>query len=82
MDIRVKGFYRVVLGGFMPGVSAIDGYKTYILAAIGIIVAVVGHYWGPLQIGQVTVPQFSWNDVLGIAWKSGVIGALRHGYGK
>lgn len=61
--------------------TALAGSKTYILAALGIIVAVVGHFWGPINIGNLTIPQMSWNEVWQIVWGGGLFAALRHGVG-
>lgn len=59
--------------------SKLNGNKTYILAVLGIVVAVAGHFWGPFQIGDLQVPQFTWNQIVSIAWGSGLFAALRHG---
>jgi hypothetical protein len=62
--------------------GAIDGYKTYILAAFGILVAVVGHFWGPFNIGSVTIPAMTWNEVWNIVWNGGLFALLRNGVSK
>lgn len=62
--------------------SSIDGYKSYILAAIGILVSLVGHVWGPITIAGAQIPQQSWSDVWKVVYASGVISALRHGISK
>lgn len=60
--------------------QALDGYKTYTLAGLGILVALCGHFWGPIALpGGTAVPQMSWNEVWSIAWNSGLFAALRHG---
>lgn len=59
--------------------AAIQGYKTYILAVVGIIVAVVGHFWGPITIGSVSIPQMTWDQVWAVVWNGGLFAALRHG---
>lgn len=62
--------------------TALNGKKTYILSVLGILVAVAGHFWGPFSIGSLSVPQFSWNEIVSIAWGSGMFSALRHGVAK
>jgi len=62
--------------------DAINGYKTYILAGLGIVIALVGHFWGPLNIAGGTIPKESWNDVWSAVQASGIIAALRHGIAK
>ncbi len=56
--------------------TAIDGYKTYTLAGLGILVALSGHFWGPFNLGTLTVPAFSWPDVWNIIWNGGLFSAL------
>jgi len=60
---------------------ALDGYKTYSLAALGILVGLCGHFWGPFNLGALTVPQFSWPEVWSIVWNGGLFAALRNGVG-
>lgn len=59
--------------------EALKGSKTYVLAVLGILVAVAGHFWGPINIGTLTIPQMSWNEVWAIVWNGGLFAALRHG---
>lgn len=61
--------------------GALDGYKTYILAGLGIFVAVAGHFWGPFSIGNLQVPAFTWGEVWNLVWNGGLVAALRHGIG-
>lgn len=56
--------------------DAVDGYKTYILAALGIVVAVAGHFFGPFALGSLQVPQFSWGEVWNIVWNGGLFSFL------
>lgn len=63
-------------------IDAVAGYKTYILAGLGIVVAVAGHFWGPFQLGALTVPVFTWTEVWDTAWKGGLFSALRAGVQK
>ncbi len=62
--------------------AAIDGKKTYIVSILGIIVALVGHFWGPLTFGGVQIPQESWNDVWKAVQLSGLASTLRHAISK
>ena len=72
----------VIQMGLDKIVSAIDGYKTYVLAGVGIVVALVGHFWGPVTIAGAQIPQESWSDVWKVVYASGIISALRHGVSK
>ena len=63
-------------------IHAVEGSKTYILAALGVSVAVLGHFFGPFSIGTLTVPAFSWNEVWDIVWNGGLFAFLRMGVKK
>ena len=56
--------------------AALEGYKTYCLAGVGILIAIVGHFWGPVDVGSLQIPAFSWNDVFQVAWQSGLFSFL------
>jgi hypothetical protein len=62
--------------------AAINGYKTYVLAGVGIVVSLVGHFWGPVTLAGGTIPTQSWSDVWKVIYASGIISALRHGISK
>jgi hypothetical protein len=62
--------------------NAIDGYKTYILAALNVAAALAGHFWGPIQIAGGTIPKESWNDVWAVVNATGFVTLLRHGISK
>ena len=59
--------------------GALAGYKTYILAVVGILIALIGHFWGPVQIGSLSIPQMTWNEVWNVVWNGGLFAALRTG---
>lgn len=54
----------------------LDGYKTYVLAVLGILIALAGHFWGPFTMGAVTIPAFTWPDVWNVLWNGGLFSAL------
>ena len=56
--------------------DALNGWKTHILAGLGIFIALAGHFWGPFNLGSLTVPQFQWGDVWQIIWNGGLFSAL------
>lgn len=57
--------------------ASLEGWKTYILAFLGIIVAIAGHFWGPFQLMDgVYVPPLSWNEVFNVIWTGGLFSAL------
>lgn len=56
--------------------TALDGYKTYTLAALGILIALTGHFWGPYNLAGQTIPQFTWPQVWDTIWTSGLFSAL------
>lgn len=56
--------------------AALDGYKTYVLAVFGILVALIGHFWGPVQIGAISIPQMDWPAVWNVVWNGGLFSAL------
>lgn len=59
--------------------NALSGYKTYLLAGVGVAVALTGHFAGPVQVGSLTIPAMSWNDVWNVVWNGGLFSALRAG---
>ena len=59
--------------------NALKGCKTYILASIGAIVAIVGHFWGPISVGGVSLPQVSLDDMWKAIWAVASLASLRHG---
>lgn len=59
--------------------AALAGYKTHSLVVVGILVALLGHFYGPLDIGTLKIPQFSWEEVFKIIWNGGLFSALRSG---
>lgn len=62
--------------------GALDGSKTYLLASLGIVVALAGHFWGPFNLGALSVPAMGWSDVWTVVWQSGLFSALRSGVAK
>ncbi len=62
--------------------AALSGYKTYTLAGIGVVVALAGHFWGPFQLGALSVPAMSWPEVWQVVWNGGLFSALRAGVAK
>ena len=59
--------------------AAVQGKKTYILAALGAIVAIVGHFWGPITIAGTTIPAESSQDMWKAIWAVASLASLRHG---
>lgn len=59
--------------------GSINGYKTYILAVLGALVAVLGHFWGPFTIANVPIPQVSTDDMWKAVWAVASLASLRHG---
>lgn len=75
-----KYFIQREVEKIMPRfMDALQGKKTYILALLGVLVAIAGHFWGPLDIGAVHIPQFSWDQIWNIIWNAGLFGTVRHG---
>ena len=56
--------------------TKLEGKKTYITAGIGILVALVGVLWGPIEIGGLTIPEYSVNEFFSILWASGLFAFL------
>lgn len=59
-----------------------EGKKTYIVSAIGVIVALAGHFFGPFGVGEVQIPKMEWTQVWAVVWQSGLFSALRAGVAK
>jgi len=62
--------------------ASVDGYKTYIVAVLGIVIALVGHFWGPITISGVQIPKTNWTDVWTAIQLSGLGATLRHAIAK
>ena len=53
--------------------AKLEGKKTYLTAGIGMLVALVGVLWGPVEIvGGLTIPEYSWNEFFSMLWASGL----------
>lgn len=48
--------------------SGLQGKKTYVTATLGIVIAVVGHFLGPLSVGGVEIPQISSGQMWEAVW--------------
>ena len=60
----------------------LSGYKTYILAAVGVAIALVGHFFGPAQIATIKIPSIDLPSVWNISWVASLFAALRNGMEK
>lgn len=63
-------------------VLGVSGYKTYVVAVVGILVAFVAAAWGPIDLGPVQVPAIEWKDFWGVLWNGGLLSFLRMGVKK
>ncbi len=64
-------------------ITKISGYKTYILAVGGILIALIGHFWGPVHIAEgLDIPGITWGEFWTIVWNSGLFAFLRMGVKK
>jgi hypothetical protein len=70
---------KIMLGKLF---TKMDGYKTYALAVLGIVVGLVGHFWGPISWGPIQIPALSWDDFWKILWNGGLFAFLRQGVTK
>jgi hypothetical protein len=59
--------------------NALQGKKTYVLAALGAVVAVVGHFWGPLSLAGQTIPAITSDDMWKAIWAVASLASVRHG---
>lgn len=62
--------------------AALDGSKTYLLAGLGVVIALIGHFCGPVHVGPIDIPAITWEQVWSTLWTSGLFGALRLGISK
>ena len=56
-----------------------NGYKTYILGIVGVLVAFVGWAFGPIDVGSVHVDALSFKEFFEIVWGAGMAIFLRKG---
>lgn len=48
----------------------LNGYKTYITLTLGIAVAVIGRFWGPIQVGPISIPAVENGQMWEIVWQA------------
>ena len=46
----------------------LDGYKTYIISAAGIIVVLIGLFFGQTDIGPISIPAMDFNTSVKYLW--------------
>ena len=58
----------------LDGLKAkLEGKKTYITAGLGVLVALVGVLFGPVNLpGNLTIPEYTWNEFFSMLWASGL----------
>jgi hypothetical protein len=79
----VKKIFQKKSEGYMGKLFAsISGYKTYITLVVGILVAVIGHFWGPLSLGGVEIPFISSEAMWQVIWAALTGVFLRQGVAK
>lgn len=61
-----KTVVKNVLGRF--NMKALDGYKTYITAGLGILVCAAGYAIGPVDLGVITIPHFELGEAVKYIW--------------
>lgn len=59
--------------------NRINGYKTYITVTVGAIVVIIGHFWGPLTLGGVSIPFVETSDMWRTIWEAISVAFLRKG---
>lgn len=62
--------------------AKIDGQKTYVTSALGMVLLVVGHFWGPLHLGPIDVPQIDAKTMWEGVWAGIMAMTIRHGVTK
>ncbi len=63
--VQRKG--TAIMGKLLEKVS---GYKTYIALSLGVVVAVVGRFWGPLHVGPIDIPAIETAEMWKIIWEA------------
>jgi hypothetical protein len=59
--------------------SKVNGYKTYVAGGLGIVVAVVGCYLGPIDLGFTQIPHIESADMWKYVWSALMALFMRHG---
>lgn len=62
---------------FQKTLTFLEGKKTYGVSILGIIVGLIGHFYGPLHVGPLEIPQFTSNEIFTAVWGGGLFSALR-----
>ena len=82
-DLIAKWLFKNKVEAIMGKIiAALSGWKTYITAALGIIVAVIGHYWGPLNIAGIDIPFMTGEAMWQVIWAAVTAIFLRQGVSK
>jgi hypothetical protein len=59
--------------------AILQGKKTYITALIGAILLVVGHFWGPISIAGISIPQVGTGEMWQGIWAALMAVFMRNG---
>ena len=59
--------------------SKLSGYRTYITATVGILIALVGVVFGPIDLAGVSIPKITFNDFFKVVWEAALVVFLRKG---
>jgi len=59
--------------------AKVEGKKTYITAAAGILVAFVGFLFGPIDLAGVSIPAISSNELWKLVWEAALVVFIRNG---
>jgi len=75
MNMLVKGLIRVVgTFGLKKIKGKVDGKKCHAIGILGVLVALAGVYWGPIDIlpgpAELIVPALTYKEFWGIVWGS------------
>lgn len=78
MNVIVRWFLERKVNSMLETYKAkIEGYKTYAVQILAILIAIVSFIWGPVDVGTMHLPKIEFRELLEILQIGGGLSFLR-----